>query len=102
MSGVRHQTLFAALLRRARTLAGLTQEELAARTGLGVRTIRDLERGVARAPHQDTVARLTDALASTPEQHTAFAATLDAAARAARTQVPAPVQRVSPPTLVPL
>jgi predicted ATPase/transcriptional regulator with XRE-family HTH domain len=98
MSAMRQQTLFGELLRRARHTAGLTQEEVAARAGLGVRTIRDLERGVARTPHQDTVALLTDALAPTPEQRAAF----DAAARAARAHIPPPGLRGRPPTLLPL
>jgi len=98
MSAVRQQTLFGELLRRARRAAGLTQEELAARTGLGVRTIRDLERGVARAPHQDTVALLADALAPTPEARAAF----DAAARAARAQTSPHGLRGRPPTFLPL
>jgi transcriptional regulator with XRE-family HTH domain len=97
MSAVRQQTLFGVLLRRARHAAGWTQEELAARAGLGVRTIRDLERGVARAPHQDTVALLAAALSPTPEQRAAF----DAAARAARAQTPPPGLRGRPSRLLP-
>lgn len=83
MSAVRQQTLFGELLRHARIAAGLTQEELATRSRLGVRTIRDLERGVARAPHQETVALLADVLGPTSEERAAFAA----AAKAARAQV---------------
>src|SRR5262245_32868211 len=44
MSSVRNLASFADLVRRTRKAAGLTQEELAIRTGLGVRTIRDLEK----------------------------------------------------------
>lgn len=51
-----------ALLRRLRIAAGLTQDELAQRAGLSVRAISDLERGVRRAPHKDTLALLVDAL----------------------------------------
>jgi transcriptional regulator with XRE-family HTH domain len=51
-----------ARLRRLRDAAGLTQEALAARAGLGVRTIRDLELGVSGQPHQRTVQRLAEAL----------------------------------------
>ncbi len=53
---------FASLLRRLRILAGLSQEALAERAGLSVRGISDLERGVRRAPHPATLARLADAL----------------------------------------
>jgi transcriptional regulator with XRE-family HTH domain len=53
---------FAALLRRHRLLAGLSQEALAERAGLSVRGISDLERGVRRAPHPATISRLAEAL----------------------------------------
>jgi transcriptional regulator with XRE-family HTH domain len=53
---------FPALLRRHRLLAGLSQEALAERAGLSVRGISDLERGLRRAPHPATCARLADAL----------------------------------------
>jgi class 3 adenylate cyclase/tetratricopeptide (TPR) repeat protein len=53
---------FAALLRRHRLLAGLSQEALAERARLSVRGISDLERGLRRAPHPATIARLADAL----------------------------------------
>src|SRR5262244_3295058 len=53
---------FAVLLRRHRLLAGLSQEALAERAALSVRGISDLERGVRRAPHPATIARLADAL----------------------------------------
>ncbi len=53
---------FAALLRRHRLLAGLSQEGLAERAQLSVRGISDLERGLRRAPHPGTIARLAHAL----------------------------------------
>jgi predicted ATPase/DNA-binding XRE family transcriptional regulator len=53
---------FGALLRRYRTNAGLTQEQLAERAGLSRRGIADLERGARRAPYTDTVLRLAVAL----------------------------------------
>jgi predicted ATPase/transcriptional regulator with XRE-family HTH domain len=52
----------AAVFRAHRRAAGLTQQELAARAGIGVRTIRDLERGRATRPQRDTVRLLADAL----------------------------------------
>ena len=49
-------TSFGLLLRRYRTAAGLTQEELAEQAGLSARGISDLERGERERPHRDTVA----------------------------------------------
>jgi tetratricopeptide (TPR) repeat protein/transcriptional regulator with XRE-family HTH domain len=53
---------FAALLRKLRTQARLTQEELAEATGLSDRSISDLERGIATSPRRDTIRLLADAL----------------------------------------
>jgi transcriptional regulator with XRE-family HTH domain len=53
---------FRRLLRRHRRARGLTQEELAARALVGVRTVSDLERGVHRTARRSTVRRLADAL----------------------------------------
>ncbi|MEV8634547.1 tetratricopeptide repeat protein [Streptosporangium sp. NPDC051023] len=49
-------------LRRARVAAGWSQHELAARTGLGVRTIRDIEQGRVSRPHRASLERLLSAL----------------------------------------
>ncbi len=57
---------FAALLRRLRVAAGLTQEELAERANLSVRGVSDLERGLRTAPRRDTVDFLAEALDLTP------------------------------------
>jgi transcriptional regulator with XRE-family HTH domain len=46
---------FGQLVRRVRNAAGLTQEELAVRSGLGVRTISDIERGRTSRPRMATV-----------------------------------------------
>ena len=54
--------VFGDLLRRHRQAAGLTQEELAARSGLSVRGLSDLERGVHAIPRKDTVLLLVEAL----------------------------------------
>jgi tetratricopeptide (TPR) repeat protein/transcriptional regulator with XRE-family HTH domain len=51
-----------ARLRRQREACGLSQEELAARSGLSVRAISDLERGRTRRPYPRTVRMLADAL----------------------------------------
>jgi predicted ATPase/class 3 adenylate cyclase len=68
-------TTFADLLRRHRRSAGLTQEELAEAAGLSVRAVSDLERGLRRSPHKDTVGMLADALHLTDPERTAFEAT---------------------------
>lgn len=65
---------FAALLRRLRAEARLTQEELAERAGLSPRSISDLERGVSRTARKETARLLADALAITGPKRTAFVA----------------------------
>ena len=64
---------FAMLLRRYRMAAGLTQEELAERARLSVRTIGDLERGASLAPRKDTVELLAEALVLAPPERAALA-----------------------------
>ena len=64
---------FGALLREQRRAAGLTQEALAERAGLGPRTVQALEGGAAR-PHRDTVTRLARALALSPAAAAGLAA----------------------------
>jgi tetratricopeptide (TPR) repeat protein/DNA-binding XRE family transcriptional regulator len=49
-------------LRASRRSAGLSQQELARRAGLSIRTISDLERGRTRWPYRDSIYRLADAL----------------------------------------
>ena len=58
---------FSALLRRLRRAAGMTQEALAERAGVGVRTIRGLETGERADPRVTTVRLLADALGLSPE-----------------------------------
>jgi tetratricopeptide (TPR) repeat protein/transcriptional regulator with XRE-family HTH domain len=53
---------FGVQLTSYRRSAGLSQDGLAQRTGLSVRTISNLERGRARWPHADSVHRLAEAL----------------------------------------
>jgi predicted ATPase/transcriptional regulator with XRE-family HTH domain len=72
-------------LKRYRVAAGLTQEELAARTGVSARAISDLERGLARRPRRDTVALLAEALGLGPEDRAAF----EAVSRGPRPAAPA-------------
>lgn len=53
---------FATVLRYQRESAGLTQAELAARSGIGVRTVSNLERSINVSPYPSTVRLLADAL----------------------------------------
>ncbi len=53
---------FGDVLRAHRIALGLTQEALAERSGLSVRGLSDLERGLRLSPHPDSVRRLADAL----------------------------------------
>ena len=82
--------VFGALLRRYRATAGLTQEELAARTGLTPQAISLLERGQRQHPQAHTVGQLAKALALTVPEQQAFAA----AARLGSRVLPAPGQAV--------
>ena len=54
-----------ALVRQCRRRAGLAQRELAARAGLSVRALRDIEQGRVRRPRMGSVHRLVDALSLT-------------------------------------
>ncbi len=67
------RTRFGGLLRRWRLAAGLTQEELADRSGLSVRTIRDLERGTTGRPFRNSVGRLAEALGLAGAERDEFA-----------------------------
>src|SRR5690348_8917675 len=84
--GAPPHTSFGALLRRYRTAAGLTQEELAERAGLSVRNLRDLERDTPQRPQQATFERLAVALAVPATDYPAFVA----AARRRDAQRPEP------------
>lgn len=72
---------FGTLLRQHRLAAGLTQAALAERSGVGDRTIQELERGAAR-PRRATVHRLAVALALLPSA----CAELEAVSSAPRTR----------------
>ena len=53
---------FGVLLRRYRSIAGLTQEELAQRSGLSIRALSDMERGRTARPFLRSARLLADAL----------------------------------------
>jgi predicted ATPase/DNA-binding XRE family transcriptional regulator len=56
------QEPFAALLRRRRRAGGLTQQELADRSGVSLRAISDLEREINQRPRRDTAEMLAAGL----------------------------------------
>src|SRR5262245_17462134 len=55
-------------------MSGLPQEDLAQRAGVGVRTVRELERGRVVRPQRGTVDLLADALGLVGEARDAFVA----------------------------
>src|SRR5919204_6402117 len=70
---------FGDVLHRYREAAGLTQEDLAERTGLSREAMSALERGARRRPHPYTVRRLAETLRLAEAERARF----EAAARAA-------------------
>src|SRR3569833_44291 len=83
---------FAVILRRQRLAAGMTQEELASRSGLGVRTVRELERGRGVRPLRGTITLLADARGLTGIERETFIAAAAARRPAARGVAPLPIQ----------
>ncbi|PPK68953.1 tetratricopeptide repeat protein [Actinokineospora auranticolor] len=69
---------FGELLRSHRTRVGLTQQQLAERSGVSIRALRYIERGAVGMPRADSLRRLAAALGVTPE------ALADGAARPAK------------------
>ena len=59
---------FGAHLRRLREAAGLTQEEVASRSGLSAKAISMLERGERKRPYPHTIRSLADALELSEEE----------------------------------
>ena len=82
---------FATVLRKLRTQARLTQEELAEAADLSPRSVSDLERGIAATPRRETVRLLADALGLAGPARAEF----EAAARGRPVPAPAvPAQAV--------
>jgi transcriptional regulator with XRE-family HTH domain len=73
------------LLQRYRLAAGLSQEELAERAGLGRRRISGLERGVRRAPYPASMRRLAEAPGLNSDQRDAWFSSVPVAATAPET-----------------
>ena len=69
---VRGGAEFGRLLSGFRLDRGLSQEELADRSGLSVRAIRDLEHGQVERPRRTSIALLADALALSDTERAAF------------------------------
>jgi predicted ATPase/transcriptional regulator with XRE-family HTH domain len=94
---------FGVLLRQLRSASSLSQEELAERSGLSVRGISDLERGLRHAPRLETVRLLADALTLTDDERKVLLTAARPAlsqddptgrARRARGSLPAPLTRL--------
>jgi predicted ATPase/DNA-binding XRE family transcriptional regulator len=63
---------FAEWLQMHRQALGLTQKELSLRSGVSVRSISDIERGLNKAPHFETIRLLTKALQLDEEEASQF------------------------------
>lgn len=68
------QSALGIALKRYRVAAGLSQERLAEQAQISIRAISDLERGLHRTPHADTLDRLAHALALSADQRAALLA----------------------------
>jgi transcriptional regulator with XRE-family HTH domain len=85
-----NNAVFGAVLRRLRSAAALSQEDLAERAGLSRNGISDLERGARLVPRLETVRLLADALALGDADRAALlAAARPAILRSGRTAAPA-------------
>ncbi|WP_177320081.1 ATP-binding protein [Actinoplanes philippinensis] len=80
--------MFSRLLAGHRRRANLTQEALAERTGLSVRSLRDLENGRVTRPRPSTLALLADALALTGAERELFLAAVAGGPRQLPLDVP--------------
>ncbi len=82
---------FAALLKRFRLAAGLSQEGLAEQAAISPSAVSALERGVNRKPYLETVRLLADALTLNSDQRAVLLA-------AARPELTAPIESANPAT----
>jgi predicted ATPase/DNA-binding XRE family transcriptional regulator len=101
-TGDRTRHSFGVQLRRARSVAGLTQEELAERAGLTPNAISALERGEHRHPYPATVRALAAALELTAEERAALAASVPKRGHAAVAAEPPVLVPTLPASLSPL
>jgi predicted ATPase/transcriptional regulator with XRE-family HTH domain len=99
------QSALGIVLKRYRVAAGLSQERLAEQARISTRAISDLERGLHRTPHADTLDHLARALALSADQRAALlaAAHPEVAAAPGISTAPArtPTAIPSPPPLPP-
>jgi predicted ATPase/transcriptional regulator with XRE-family HTH domain/DNA-binding CsgD family transcriptional regulator len=86
---------FAVLLLEYRTGAGLSQAEVAGRSGLTRRGISDLERGMRRSPHPATVRLLADALKLGPSERATLLAGSHAPTTTVLNKIPTPLLPVA-------
>ncbi|MGI5215748.1 ATP-binding protein [Plantactinospora sp. CA-290183] len=84
--------MFAGIVRAHRHRLGLTQEDLAARTGLSVRAIGRLEAGRIAAPRPPTVRLLADAFGLTGEDRDRFCQSARDGSTAPPVSAPVPAQ----------
>src|SRR3954454_3687079 len=90
---------FGTLLRRFREAAGLSQEDLAGRTGLTANGIGALERGERQRPYPHTVRALADALNLTEADRATFAAAIPQRGRATSTPANTQPPQIPPPAM---
>jgi transcriptional regulator with XRE-family HTH domain len=82
------RSTFGTVLRSYRTTLGLTQEQLADRSGLSVRAIRNLEIGRTERPQRQSVTLLATAMRLTEPDHTTLLAAAGRATGPGRCELP--------------
>src|SRR2546430_1882801 len=90
------QKAFSTTLRSLRLGRGYTQQELAERAHLSVRTISDLERGKKAMPRLATVRLLAQALNALPEESLALLEAANPDSRSNNTEAGDPSAKSSP------
>src|SRR5215204_3352431 len=89
---------FGAHLRRLRGAAGLTQEEVASRSGLSAKAISMLERGERKRPYPHTIRSLADALKLSEEERANLLAVVPQQDKATVPVAPVTVPKSNLPT----